>query len=127
MHLRLGDQGFILSVKSLNLPSGLTHVLTRLQPVALGTLTSQLCSTAPPAAFAILLGCRAGHCGSERPEEAVITGCANTAATLNPPGRTAAAEAAAGCDQAHLLFLSTERSPGGSLAALAMAMHMWEQ
>lgn len=98
-----------------------------LQPVALGTLTSQLCGTVPPAAFAILPGCGAGHGGSQRPEEAVITGCANTTATLNPPGRAAAAEASAGCDQAHLLCPSAEQSPGGSLAALPMAVHMWEQ
>lgn len=100
---------------------------TGLQPATLGTLTSQLCGAAPPAAFATLLGCRAGHGGSQRPEEAVITGCANTAATLNPPGRTAAAETNAGCNQALLLIPSAERSPGGSLSALAMAMHMWEQ
>ena len=102
-------------------------MLTGLQPAALGTLTSQLCGTGPPAAFAILLGCRAGHGGIQRPEEAVITGCADAAATLNLPGRTAAAEATAGCNQAHLLFPSAEQSPGGSHTAFAMATHMWEQ
>lgn len=34
-----------------------------------------------------------GHSGSQRPEEAVITGGAVPAATLDPPGRTAGAEA----------------------------------
>lgn len=50
--------------------------------------------------------------GSQRPEEALVTGSANTA------------EASAGCDQAHLLIPSAERSPGGSHTALAMAMHV---
>lgn len=65
-----------------------------------------------PAPFAILLGGQAGHGDSQRLEEALVTGSANFA------------EPSAGCDQAQLLILSAEWSPGGSHTALAMAMHV---
>lgn len=85
-----------VEVSFLCLPSGQTHAH---RAAAVRMLTSQPCGTATLAAFAILLGCRAGHSGSQKPEEAVITGFASIEATLIPPGRTAAAEATTGCDR----------------------------
>lgn len=57
---------------------------TGLQPAALGTVSSKLCGTAPPVPVATV-----AHKG----RRGCVTGGAVPAATLDPPGRTAGAEA----------------------------------
>lgn len=103
------------------------HTCARgLQPAVLSTITSHMCRSKLSVCFSILLACPTGHDGFQRLEEAVVTDCANTGATLPLPHRTATAEPTSGHDKAHLLLFSAERSPGASHTAL-VTMHMWEQ